>query len=146
MAIKLIVLAFIASLSLVQIRSCHDHERPDKGNEVREVFSINSNVELLFFFKKEASKAAKDDFFENVLNQPHPGGGYWPRDGVKAMFGIDRDGYEGFGFKFIEDASEQNKQDIKKLLSDSPLIHKVYENVVPNEIDDLKPLEGDVKR
>ena len=63
--------------------------------------------------------------------------GYYPRDGVKAVFGIDKNGYEGFGIAFRPEATKEQREDIKKLLKESPVIYKVYENVVPNEIKDL---------
>ncbi len=105
-------------------------------NKVKEIFSVSSKVELLFFFKKDSSMAARDVFYETVLNKP-VSGGYWPRDGVQATFGIDRNGYEGFGIKFRENATEDQKHEIKKLIEEAPVVYKVYENVVPNEIQDL---------
>jgi hypothetical protein len=137
MTFKLVAIAFIVALSLAQIKSCQTDERPEKQNEVREVFSHNSNVELLFFYKKESSRAERKSFFENILHQPHPGGGYWPRDGVKATFGIDLMGYEGFGIKFLDDVSEEQKREVKRLIETSPVVYRVYENVIPSEIKDL---------
>ncbi len=146
MTFKVTVLAIAISLLLAQSQSCQTRETSGQSKEVREIFNLDSKVEMLFFFKKDSSKADRKEFYENVLNQPHPGGGYWPRNGVKATFGIDRNGYEGFGSLFFADASEQNKEDLRRLLSESSLVYRVYENVVPNEIDDLKPLEGDDKK
>jgi hypothetical protein len=142
MTFKLTGLVMVISLLVAQSQSCQTSETSEKSKEVREIFSLDSKVEMLFFFKKDSSKVDREEFYENVLNQPHPGGGYWPRSGVKATFGIHRDGYEGFGFLFFADASEQNKEDLRRLLLESTLIYRVYENVVPNEIDDLKPPKG----
>lgn len=128
---KLTLIALFLTLTVTaQSQSC------SKQDEVEEIFSIKSKVELLFFFRKNSSRKARDHFYENVLNQP-VSGGYWPRDGVKATFGIDRNGYEGFGFKFSKDATEQQRKDIKRLLLESPIVYRVYENVVPNDITDL---------
>ena len=130
MIIKTTILAFVFSLALAQTQSC------GKQGDVKEIFNINNKVELLFFFKKDASKEARDNFYENILNKP-VAGGHWPRDGVQALFGIDRNGYEGFGITFRPDATQEQREDIKKLLVESPIVYKIYDNVVPNEIQDL---------
>ena len=133
MVSKLIVVLFI-SLGLGLTQAC---SRDNEDNGIREIFGPDSKVELVFFFKKNTSHESRKNFFENILNQPHPGGGYWPRDGIKATFGVDRNGYEGFGFTFLDDATEKQRKEIKQLLQESPLVHKVYENIAPNEINDL---------
>ena len=46
-------------------------------------------------------------------------------------------GYVGEALNFQPDATEEQKAFVKKRVSDSPLIYKVYENVVPNRIRDL---------
>ncbi len=134
MANKLIPFSLLVAFALGLTQAC---SRENQDHEVREIFSVDNKVELLFFFKKDSLKDARDHFYENVLNQPHPGGGYWPRDGIKATFGVDRNAYEGFGFEFLPDATIEQRREIKRLLQESNLVHKVYENVVPNEINDL---------
>ena len=127
---KFLLLTFVCGLSL----ACG---RENNNNDVQTIFTTDSKVELLFFFKKDSSTEARDNFYENILNQPHPRGGYIPREGIQATFGVDRNGYEGFGFKFRNDATSKQRNDIKKLLEDSALVYRVYENVAPNEINDL---------
>jgi hypothetical protein len=124
--------AYICFLSFVflQTPSC------GKQQNVKEIFNINKKVELIFFFKKDSSRQARDSFYETVLNKPVPGG-YWPRDGVQATFGIDQSGYEGFGIIFRPEATHEQREDIKERLTESPIVYKVYENVVPSEINDL---------
>ena len=107
-----------------------------KSNESKEIFDIDKKVELLFFYKKDSSEEARRNFYENVLNKPVDGG-HWPREGVQALFGIDRSGYEGFGITFRPEATRAQREEIKKILTESPLIYKVYENVLPTAITDL---------
>lgn len=121
-------------LAFAQVSSCNE---AGSKNEVEKVFSVDSKVAMVFFFKKDTSKESRNEFYENVLNRPHPGGGYWPRDGIIATFSVDQNGFEGFGFKFADDATEEQRQDIRRVLKESPLVHRVYEDVVPNEINDL---------
>lgn len=131
---RLILISTLVAFAFSLTQACN---RENPNAEIEEVFNIDSKVDLLFFFKKESSQQARDHFFESVLHQPHPGGGYWSRDGIKATFGIDRNGYEGFGFKFLPNATEYQRNEIKRLLKESDVVYKVYENVVPNEINDL---------
>ena len=127
---NLALISILLTATLAQAQSC------GRDQEVKKIFTLDSKVELIFFFRKDIQREERDKFYENALNRP-VAGGYWPRDGVKSTFGIDRDGYEGFGITFQEDATKEQKDEIKKLLKESPLIHKVYENVIPNQIGDL---------
>ena len=124
---KPVLILLSLTLTVLQTQSC------SKQEEVQEIFSLNSKVELLFFYKKESSKEAQNSFYEKVLNKP-VAGGYWPRDGVRATFGVDVNGYEGFGISFSKDATDEQKSGIKRLIKESPIVYKVYENVEPNEI------------
>lgn len=130
MMCKLIIIAFFFSFALAQTQSC------SKQGEVKEIFNVESKVELLFFFTKDSSRNDRDYFYENIFMK-NSDRGYYPRDGVQAVFGIDRNGYEGFGVKFRPDATKEQRENIKKILTESPVVYKVYENVVPNEIKDL---------
>ena len=136
MTFKLIIIFSMFSFSLAQVPSCEHHDDAKQQGEVKEIFNVDRNVELLFFFKKDIPKEARDIFYENVLNKP-VAGGYWPRDGVEALFGIDRGGYEGFGITFRPDATKEQRDDIRNRLVESPIVYKTYENVVPSKIKDL---------
>jgi hypothetical protein len=114
--------------------SCN--QRNTANDKVAQIFNVDSKVELLFFFKKDSSKERQDYFYDNILMKPVQGG-HWMRDGVQGAFGIDEHGYKGFGITFCPDATQEQREDIKKRLAESPLVYKVYENVVPSEIKDL---------
>ncbi|MBV6497447.1 MAG: hypothetical protein DYH05_08465 [Acidobacteria bacterium ACB1] len=119
--------------SLVQIPSCKNQNSIGKQDEVKEIFNRDSKVELLFFYKKEATYEQRKYFDENILMKNTDRGQYM-REGVKAVFGIDKDGYIGFGITFLRDATKEQREDIKKILTESPLVYRVFEDVVPNEI------------
>lgn len=128
MLYKLLMITFL-SFTLTQVQSCNK----DKQEEVTEFFNIDSKVELLFFYKKEATYEQRKYFDENILMKPVKGG-HWVRDGVQTVFGIDKNGYEGFGITFRPNATKEQREDIKKRLEESPIVYKVFENVVPNEV------------
>src|SRR4051812_37412533 len=114
---KLVLISLSIVLTLFQTQSCN------KQGEVKEIFGPNSKVELVFFFKKDSSKEARDNFYERVLNQP-VSGGYLPRAGVQATFSIDLNGYEGFGINFRGNATPEQKSDVKKVIEESPVVYK----------------------
>jgi hypothetical protein len=130
-----IVIIMIVAASIFGFQSSCS-QRNAANDRVSEIFNVDGKVELLFFYKKDSSMEARDHFYKNVLNKQVEGG-HLPRDGVQALFGIDRNGYEGFGITFRPEAAEEQREDIKKRLKESPIIYKVYENVVPNQIKDL---------
>lgn len=56
---------------------------------------------------------------------------------------IDVDGFEGEAINFQPNATDEEKAFVKKRVSDSLLVYKIYENVVPSEITDLNPSRKD---
>jgi hypothetical protein len=127
---------FVFLLALVQTQSCQTH----KEDKVQEIFDVNKNVEFLYFFKQDVSISEKEVFskkFDDKFLLIPTSEGYVPGNTVKAVFGIDKNGYEGFGIKFEPHAKKEQKEEVKKYIVESPLIFRVYENVVPDNIDDL---------
>ena len=58
---------------------------------------------------------------------------------------VDVDGFEGEAINFQPDATDEEKAFVKKRVSDSPFVYKIYENVIPNEITDLNPGRKEVQ-
>lgn len=129
---SVVAVIFFTSLVLNQTTSCNN-----RSDDVEKIFNVDEKVELVFFYDMDSSYQERKYFHENVLMKPM-NGGYWTRDGVQAVFGIDRNGYEGIGLKFTNDATKEQREDIKRRLKESPIVYKIYENVVPNKIDDLE--------
>ena len=95
-------------------------------------------TELVVFFKKDATLEQIDDFNNKVLSKPNPQGkGYYMLDGIAFQFSLIEDGYKGMGINFSTDATPELKEQLKKSIQQSPIVYKVYENVVPSEIKDL---------
>ena len=132
--IKLALIAGLLGVIVFQSQSC-SHTKTD--NEVREIFSVNSKADLLFFFKKDSSRESRDSFYQTVLNKPLGDGTYWPRDGVETTFAIERSGYQGFAIKLQDGATAELRKDLRRVLTESGLVYKVYENLAPEDINDL---------
>jgi hypothetical protein len=98
----------------------------------------NDKVELVFFYKKSASYEEKQFFENNILHKPHPQGkGYDLQEGVSGEFFVRNSGYEGHAIEFYLNATPEQRERLKTAIESSPIVYRVYENVVPNQIQDL---------
>ncbi|MCC7307100.1 MAG: hypothetical protein IT173_06025 [Acidobacteria bacterium] len=98
----------------------------------------NDPIELVFFYKKDVSRDERENFENKVLHKLSPNGrGYDLQDGVVGEFSVRNAGYEGYAIEFYPNATREQRDKLKLSLESSPLVFRVYENVVPNEIDDL---------
>ena len=95
--------------------------------------------ELVFFFKKGTTSDEIFQFGRTVTGIPNPNNntGFADLPGIMTGVRIIVNGFEGESINFQPDATEEQKAFVKKRVVESPLIYKVYENVVPNEIKDL---------
>lgn len=94
--------------------------------------------DLVLFYKKDATYEQKEFFQNNVIHKPHPEGlGYELQDGVIDLFSIRADDYEGYAINFASKAGAERRATLKKAIESSPVVFRVYENVVPNQISDL---------
>ena len=93
----------------------------------------NDKVELVFFYKKGTSYEEKQSFENNILHTPSPKG-YALQEGVSGQFAVRNSDYEGYAIEFYPSATPEQREQLKKAIESSPIVYKVFENVVPNEI------------
>ena len=102
--------------------------------------SPDARAELVLFFKRETDWKEILEFNRTVIGNPAPNGnGFSSLPGMMSVVKIDIDGFEGEAINFQPDASDEEKAFVRKRVLDSPLVYKIYENVVPSEITDLNP-------
>lgn len=95
-------------------------------------FGPDLKVPIVFYFKKGTTREQINHFLENVVGYPHPEGkGHNLLKGITGQFSVRNQEYEGYALDRIDDNERQN---ILRIINGSPLIYKVFENVVPNEI------------
>lgn len=135
---KQIAFIFISVTCLLYQQSCN---RPGNMNveQDRPVrLAPDERSGIVFFFKKEISGNDQTKFIDEVLSVKHygvPGLDLLP--GVDSSLSVRVHGYDGYAMNFTEDATEAQKLEVKRRLDESPLIYKVYRNVVPRDINDL---------
>jgi hypothetical protein len=90
--------------------------------------------DLLIFFKRDATHDQIENFYTEVLRYPS-GGEHYPLPGIKEELRVfPVDGYEAIAVKFFANATQTQREDIKSRVRASSLVHKVMENVVPQDI------------
>jgi len=91
--------------------------------------------DIVFYFKKNTTNDQVNDFLNNKLSDPDPRpGGHWPKPGVADTFLVRTQDFEGYAITLTADVTDEQRQTILRVLNESPLIYKVFENVTPNEI------------
>lgn len=118
---------------------CFGCARAQQDNRKVEM-SPDVPAELVFFFKKGTDWKDILEFQKTVIGIPDPHGyGYSSLPGMMTVVKVYVDGFEGEAINFQPSATEEEIAFVKKRVSESPLIYKIYENVIPNEITDLNP-------
>jgi hypothetical protein len=133
MMIKNLLLIF----SICFLFGCAQSCRAQEDDGIVEM-SPDVHAELVFFFKKGTDWKKVLEFERTVIGIPAPDGtGYSSLPGMMSVVKINIDDFEGEAINFQSSATKEEKAFVKKRVSDSPLVYKIYENVVPNEITDL---------
>jgi hypothetical protein len=118
---------------------CLQTTPPDHSDEkwVR-MSGPNDPASLVFFFKKGTSYEQREAFDKTVLSYPHPEGkGYNLQDGIASTLYVLNSGYEGYAIQFSTGATPEQREQLRRNIQESPIVYKVYENVVPSQIKDL---------
>jgi hypothetical protein len=131
---KLILTAIISLLSSgFQVKSCQsqDEEMIRMGSDVK--------TSLVIFFKKETSSDEIYKFVTTVIANSEPNGtGNTSLPAIVSVVRIIVNDFQGQAIEFKANATDEQKSFVKKRVLESPIVYKVYENVVPDEIKDLK--------
>jgi hypothetical protein len=124
-ALKVVALV----LGIVMLSAtCHRREA--------EMVPIGPDVKygLVIFFRVDATHDQIESFWAEVLSYPTQGG-HWTRPGVGGILRLAAvHGHEAVAVSFFPNATEAEREDIKSRVHSSPLVYKVMENVVPQNI------------
>jgi len=107
-----------------------------KENPMVKWKGLNDANDLVFLYKKGTSYEQKEIFQNNVVYKPRiDGRGHDPRDGViDVMLGRIAGDYDGGIINFSKEAPQEQKENLKRAIEESPLVYKVFVDVVPGEI------------
>lgn len=117
----------LAILFILLVSACRQ-----QVNDEWIVSSPNLKVPIIFYFNKGTSNDEINYFLNNVIGyQRSDGRGTEMMRGIRGQFLVRTQDYEGYALDRID---ENERENILKVINSSPLIYKVFENVIPNEI------------
>lgn len=124
----------VATFCLIHL-ACpfHRNETRPIGPEVK--------ASLAIYFRQGVTNEQIEKFWQEVLSRPDPDGrGHYHRDGVGDISRIfpSVQGHEGIAMSFFPDATNEEREEIKRAVRDSPIVYKVLENVAPADVKDLE--------
>jgi hypothetical protein len=130
---RLILIGMICFMSVgFQLSSCQTQQ-----DDRIIVMSPDVHADLVYFFKRGTTDDQIFDFGRTVTGIPNGNSGFSDLPGIMTGVRVTISGFVGEAINFQPDATAEQKAFVKKRVLDSPLIYKVYENVVPNRISDL---------
>jgi len=135
MAAVLIVGSSVASFKILdafgQVLYKHEQMVPI-GPDVQANFVV--------YFKPGVTEQQISNFWKNVLSYPDPEGrGHYHRDGVGTILRVypALEGHEAVAVSFFANATQAQREEIKRDIDVSPIVFKVLENVAPADVEKL---------
>ena len=106
--------------------------RPE-GSDVWIKSSPDQKVDIVFYFNKDTSNNQINHFLNYEIGYPDSEGkGFHSMEGIQSDLSVRNQGYEGYALELRASATDEERQNILKVIRSSPLIFRVFENVVPN--------------
>ncbi|MBK9155416.1 MAG: hypothetical protein IPM25_14585 [Chloracidobacterium sp.] len=129
-----ILIACLISLLVLQGGGC----TPRQENEPID-FGPSMRTDLVFFFKRDTPPEEVEKFllYDGLVIPAENGTGHYLPEGMGTGFAVSHRGFEGYGLNFKKDATAEQRLAIKSRIEKSPIIFKVFENIVPSDIKDL---------
>ena len=112
-------------------------------------FSTSDNVQpvgptvkadLLIYFTRGISQNEINGFSKEVLSRPDPEGrGYDLPPGVRTFLRLrEFEGHDGIAITFFPNATDEQRQNLKRSIKASPIVYRVLENTAPDSVKTLE--------
>lgn len=110
-----------------------------KSNEM-EPIGPTLKADILIYFNSGLTQEEINAFSMDVLSRPHPEGrGYYLPPGVRTFLRLRKvEGHDGIAITFFPNATNQQREELKKTIKASPLVYAVIENEAPDDVRTLK--------
>ena len=131
------MIKIIAVLTLIGLQFIIACNQNDLGNRMISI-SPKNNADIVYFFKKEASNKAQNEFVNKDLYESFTTNSQRTGDGIMTFYRVVNNKYIGHAINYKASITPEQKEKITEIISHSPLVYKFYTNVVPSEIKDLK--------
>ncbi|MBX3266444.1 MAG: hypothetical protein KF831_07025 [Acidobacteria bacterium] len=117
--------------------ACSAQHPPNNDDDIIRM-GPNERADLVLFFKKGTDWKEILEFNRSVIGIPNENGsGFQSLPGMMSAIKIQIYGFEGEAINFKPNATDEEKSFLKKRVERSPLVYKIYENVIPEAINDL---------
>ena len=94
-------------------------------------------ADLVVFFKTGATADEIYTFAKETIANPTDRG-HTSLPGMRETLLVSIDGHQGYAIRFFPNATDAQRKHVRSRIDASPLVFKVMENVVPNDIKSLK--------
>ena len=94
-------------------------------------------ADLVLFFKTGVTDEQIYTFVQETIGN-RAERGYDSLPGMRETLAVSVDGHPGYAIRFFPDATEAQRNNVRSRIDSSPLVLKVFENVVPDDIKTLK--------
>lgn len=123
MPIKLLPVLMASTLLLgLQANFCNRHENDDRV----EWGGPNKTTNLVIFFKQGTTSEEVQEFNKSILNMDE--------NPLAFRFRVLKGDHEGVGVNFSVNATPEQRESLSKSIEESPIVYKVFENVVPSDV------------
>lgn len=117
--------------------ACSSQHPPNNDDDIIRM-GPNERADLVLFFKRGTDWKEILEFNHSVIGIPNKSGsGFQSLPGMMSKIKIQIYGFEGEAINFKPNATDEEKTFLKKSVEASPLVYKIYENVIPEAINDL---------
>ena len=133
---KIILILYLSFLVLCfQTKSC-SHKGSD---DIERWKGLDEKNDIVSLYKNDVTYDERKKFEDSVLFEPYVKGyGHAHQEGIAdLLLGRIVGDYDGGIVDFSANSTSTQREKLIKAIKASPLVFRVYENVVPNEIDDL---------
>ena len=93
-------------------------------------------ADLLIYFKAGVTTTQINAFSKEVLSRPGPNGrGDSLPPGVRTFLRLSPvEGHDGIAITFFPSATKEQREELKRAVEPSPVVHKVLENLAPTNV------------
>jgi hypothetical protein len=135
---KLALMICILTLLFFQI-NCANQVKSNPVEDKLVTFGPSENTDLVVIFQKGVSNEEILKFQNEVIGpiRDENGNGFKSLPGMGNGYSFNKNGYEGEGINFRENATAEQKESIKKRVKDSKIVYKVFEDTSPNKLENF---------
>lgn len=96
-------------------------------------------TDLLIYFKSGVTTTQINAFSKEVLSRPSPNGaGDHLPSGVRTFLRLSPlEGHDGIAITFFPSATKEQREDLKRAVESSSVVHKVLENLAPTDVKNI---------